>query len=106
MNVGKAIIEVRTLKKMTTKQLSKKSGILEIGMSNIESGLRQPTKTEVTKICKALDVPKTALVFYGLEDKDISKSKKEIFKQLSPSIKDMIDALIKDKAPKKKAKKA
>lgn len=96
MNLGVAIRKIRNDKNISQSELSIKSGISQTSISQIENGSKQPTKKTLGKICLALSVPESLLYFYGIEEVDIPKSKKDVYKVIYPVIEEMIKKLIID----------
>lgn len=56
MDFGDRLIELRKLKKMNRKELSRRSEISYIQVSNYEEGKSNPTITALRKLSKALEV--------------------------------------------------
>jgi transcriptional regulator with XRE-family HTH domain len=95
-NAGQAIEHFRDLKKMSVPVLAKKSGIKIADVNDICTGNKVPNKKQVTAICKALYVPKEVILFYSIDEKDVTPRKRILFKLLTPPLKDMIDSLSKE----------
>jgi transcriptional regulator with XRE-family HTH domain len=109
-NTANVIRSVMRTKKVTQTQLAKKLGLttteLRKEFSTMSKKENSPeTKRFINKIAKAIDVPTTVFVFKSIELKDVAPERKELFKQLSPSINDIMNILIKS-GPDKKRKKS
>jgi transcriptional regulator with XRE-family HTH domain len=74
--------------------LSKKTGISQTSLSKVESGAT-PTKKNLKKICKVLKVSPALDNVLGIDEADVPENKKEIFKLLFPSIKNLAFKIIK-----------
>lgn len=96
-NAGKAIEKFRKLKKMSAPVMARKTKIKIAIINEICSGKKLPTKKEIGLICKALDIPKSMLLLYSITEKDVPKRKREIYNELIPSIKGMMEGLLKTK---------
>jgi transcriptional regulator with XRE-family HTH domain len=94
MQIGKAIIKLRKEKKISQVQLAIKTKIPQKLLSEIERDKTQPSKNQITRICKGLKIPKTALAYFALELKDIPKKNRALHKSISPAIKKMIKSLL------------
>ena len=90
MNIGIIIREIRINKGLTQEDLSAKTGIAQTSLSQIESGRKRPNPSSMKKICKALDVSESILFLLATEEKDIPKSRKEMYNLLFPSVKDLM----------------
>lgn len=101
-NTAEVIRETMRMKKITVTQLTKKLKItpkqFREELSKMSpKGNSDDTKTFIKKICKVINVPPTFLMLKSLELKDIPKDKKELFKDLYPSIDKMVNIVIKSK---------
>lgn len=94
MNIGIAIKSVRNHLGISQEDLSMKTGISQTSISQIENGIKSPSKTTVSKICKTLQIPEAVLYIIGIENADIPASRKEIFDELFPQIKDLAVQII------------
>lgn len=94
MNIGAAIKKIRLEKEISQGDLSKTCEISQTSFSQIENGIKRPSTNTLNKICKALDVPETIIYLYALEESDIPKSKKAVFKVVFPAVEEMIKKLV------------
>lgn len=94
MNIGKAIKQVRIHYGLSQIELSSKTGISQTSISQIESGAKNPSRRSVKVICKALEIPEAILYVLGMENLDVPNSKKNIYEQLYPAMKDFAIQLI------------
>ncbi len=95
MNLGKTIISIRKKKGLTQKELAKQAGISINAMCSIENDLTHPKPEIIKRICKSLDVPTPILYFMSIDEKDVPKDKRGIYNALAPSLRGLIDELIK-----------
>ena len=89
MNIGFAIKTTRQYLDFSQEELSKKTGLSQTSISQIENGVKTPSRKTVEKICKALNVPEDILYILGIQGDDIAKSKKPMFEKLYPKIKEL-----------------
>lgn len=89
MNIGNAIKSVRTHYGISQEELSEKTGISQTSISQIENGIKQPSKRSILKICNAFEIPEAILYIIGIEDTDVPASRKKMFEKLYPDIKDI-----------------
>ncbi len=94
MHIGIAIKHIRSQRGLTQEELAHKSGLSRTSISQIETGDKHPQRKNLEKICKVLMVPESTIYLYGLEMVDVPDSKKELYKDLHPILRDMIDKLV------------
>jgi XRE family transcriptional regulator, regulator of sulfur utilization len=94
MNIGIAIKSVRTQLGFSQEELSLKTGLSQTSISQIETGAKSPSKKSISKICKTLEVPEAVLYIIGIDNSDIPASRKEMFKELYPQIKELAIQII------------
>lgn len=82
MNIGTAIKEMRTDRRLSQKKLAEMSGISQNALCNIEKGYSFPSKDTVKAICDAMDVPVSWLLFSSITEEDVPEEKREIFNAL------------------------
>ncbi len=111
-NAGQAIEKFRKLKGLSVILLAKKSEMNISTVNDICQGKLIPNKHEVKSLYKAMDVPKEMILLYTMEEQDVAENKRELFNQLIPSIKGLVEDVFKDektkdeKSKKEKAKKS
>jgi transcriptional regulator with XRE-family HTH domain len=91
MNIGKAIATIRKKKGLTQKQFSEICEISPTSLSQIELGNKRPHPNNLGKICSALEIPEAFLYFLSFEEQDIPDTKKDIFRQMGPVLKTLIE---------------
>src|SRR5689334_18706145 len=94
MNIGNAIKQVRTHYGLSQIDLSTKTGISQTSISQIESGAKNPSKRSIEAICKALEIPEAILYVLGMEDLDVPTSKKGVYNDLYPAMKEFAIQII------------
>lgn len=94
MNLGSTIKELRKKKRIPQEVLSQKCGITQAYLSLIENDKKEPNLSTLKEISKNLDTPLPLLFYLSLSEDDITDSKKSIFTQLNPSIKNLISSYI------------
>ncbi len=94
MKIGLAIKKIRAEKDISQKELSKRTKISATSLSQIEKGTKRPSAKNLTKICKALDVPESLIYFYGLEEKDIPAKNRKLYSVVFPALEEMVKKLI------------
>jgi transcriptional regulator with XRE-family HTH domain len=92
MNIGKAIKELRKSKDLSQEELANKAGMAQASLSKIENGKR-PGIITLNKISEALQVPESLIYAMGLERDDVPENKRELYEQLFPIIKNMIEKI-------------
>lgn len=88
MNIGHAIREVRTHFGYSQVDLSEATGISQTSISQIEGGIKNPSKRTIKAICEVFEIPEAILYVMGMQDTDVPTSRKSAYKQLYPAMKD------------------
>ena len=91
MNIGNAIKDLRQQKGLKQTDFAVKCGLSQSYLSSIEKGRKEPTLSILKQIADALSIPMPVLVFFSLDQEDISESKRDAFQMLEPSIKGLIN---------------
>lgn len=86
MDIGSAIKSIRTRKKITQKDLAAKCGISANALCSIEKNTSFPTKETINKICEALEIPVSYLLFFSITEEDVPEDKLCIFNALKEPI--------------------
>lgn len=87
MNLGFSIKDIRTRKKIKSKELADKCGISRTAMVNIEHGRSFPSYKTIQNICDAMGVTEGFLLFNCLTEDDVPEAKRESFKLLIDPLK-------------------
>jgi len=82
MDIGQAIRTLRTQQGITQAQLGMRCGLSDQAISNIETGKAFPPKGTIERICTALDIPTSYLVLTSLNEDDIPKEKRILYRTL------------------------
>jgi transcriptional regulator with XRE-family HTH domain len=82
MNIGEAIKEMRTDRRLSQKELAEMSGISQNTLCSIEKGYSFPSKETINAICSALEIPVSYLLFSSITEEDVPEEKREVFNAL------------------------
>lgn len=93
MDLGTAIKTLRKQRNFTQKDLAAKCEISAHALCNIEKGETFPSKSTISKLCKALAVPESYLLLFSLTEDEIPEDKRMLFRSLSEPLK---QALLRD----------
>ena len=88
---------VRTHLNMSQQTLSRKTGLSQTSISQIENGVKNPSERTVKRICKVLRIPDAVLYILGVDEDDIPAERKEMFERLFPQIKELAIQIIGNK---------
>jgi transcriptional regulator with XRE-family HTH domain len=94
MNIGGAIRILRVESGISQEGLSEKTGLSQTSISQIENGVKTPTKKSIEKICNALGITEAMLYIMAIEKSDVPKNKKDIYNELFPKIKGLINEMM------------
>lgn len=104
MNVGAAIQKIRKRLNLSQKELAEKSVISQTSLSQIESGIKKPSKRTILKLCKVLDIPEAVIYLLAMEATDIAENKRNMYALIQPSIVSLSLELVSSDAREQKAK--
>lgn len=90
MDIGTAIKTLRKEKKMSQKKLAEECSISVNALCQIENNSSFPQKNTIQKICNALKIPTSYLLFFSISEEDVPEEKRETFKTLNPIIKGLL----------------
>ena len=79
MHVGEAIKSLRKNQGLSQKDLAKKSGLSANALCSIEKNSSIPSKESLDKICKALAIPLSYLLFFSFFFDDVPAEKRIAF---------------------------
>ncbi|MBK6700357.1 MAG: helix-turn-helix transcriptional regulator [Saprospiraceae bacterium] len=96
MNLGKAIKQLRTELKLSQGDVCKKVGISQTSLSQIELGYKEPSKKNLEKICKTLNVPIALIYMLAIEGNDVPSHKLALYNQLFPTIRQLTLNILKN----------
>jgi len=82
MSIGKTIKELRKNKNIKQTDLALKCGLSVNALCQIELDNTFPHKKTINKICEALDINPYHLILSSINEKDVPKEKREVFKVL------------------------
>lgn len=97
MDIGTAIKTIRKQKKLGQKDLSDATGLSVNSISQIELNATFPQKKNIAKICEALDIPVSYLLFFSITEEDVPEDKRATFSYLNGAVKEvLLDSIEKD----------
>lgn len=79
MNTGDAIKNLRKKKGLSQKELAQKCGLSANALCSIEKSESFPSRESIDKICKALGIPVSYLMFFSVTDEDVPAEKRIAF---------------------------
>lgn len=91
METPKTIKSLLKIKQISQKELANRIGKSEVAVSQILNGKYSPHPKTMDEISEVLGVPVPVITFLSLEESDIPKAKREVFKLLKPSIINLLD---------------
>ena len=94
MKIGNTIKELRKKKNFNQAELGKLCGISQTSLSQIETDVTRPNRSNLGKICLALEVPEQLIYLLSLEKEDIPDDKKDLYLNLFPVVKNMMLSFI------------
>lgn len=98
MDLGNAITKLRKDGNITQEYLSKKCGITQAYLSQIENNKKEPNLSTLKDISLALAVPLAIIFFLSLEENDVPIGKQPIFNMLKPSMAGFIESVFQNEA--------
>lgn len=93
MNIGKAIKELRGDICLSQKDYASRIGVTQSYLSQIENGQKKPSMELIEVISEDLGKPLAILLWFSLDESDVSDEKVEVFKVIKPSIDQLIKLL-------------
>lgn len=83
MNIGRAIKLCRNQKNLSKTKLAELSGLSISYLTLLEQGKRDPNLSAIEKICQALQVPTTILMFLAADNDEKAEMSTELAEKLS-----------------------
>lgn len=96
MNIGSTIKEIRLEKKIKQGEFAEKCGLSQTYLSLIESNQKEPNISTLQAIANNLGIPIPILFFLSMDISDVPERKKEVYKIMEPSLKEMIKQIYLD----------
>lgn len=90
MDLGNAIKTIRKQKKITQKQLAELCEISTNALCSIETGLSFPSKATISRICAALNIPESYLLFFSISEDEIPEDKRAYFRYFYEPLKKLL----------------
>lgn len=94
MNIGQTIAMLRKEKELSQIEFAGAIGISQTSLSQIESGKKSPSKTNLKKICEKLNISELHLYLLSFDESDVPQHKRELFKQLEEPLKKLVQSLV------------
>jgi transcriptional regulator with XRE-family HTH domain len=94
MNIGRTIAVLRKDKDLNQIEFARAVGISQTSLSQIESGKKQPSKTNLKRICQELNISELHLYLLSFDESDVPIHKRELFKQLEEPLKKLVQSLV------------
>jgi transcriptional regulator with XRE-family HTH domain len=90
MNIGHVIKDFRKQKGIKQGEFAELCKVSQTYLSLIESNQKDPNLSLFKTIAEQLEIPLPILFFLSLDENDVPEQKRNIFKILEPSLKDLI----------------
>lgn len=90
MNIAIGLLKARKDKGLRQNEVSKRTGLSQTYLSQIETGGKIPSIEVIEKLCKEYDIPFPIMMWHSLTDKDVRKAKLDIYHKLKPTIDNLI----------------
>lgn len=94
MDIGYAIKLLRKKNMMNQMDFASKVGITQGYLSQIERGHKKPSIEMLEHMADDLNIPLPIMFWFGVEDSDISDTKREAYRMLKPSIDALIGSIV------------
>ncbi len=101
MNIGQAVKEIRQFKELSQKDLAEAIEISQTSLSQIESNLKKPSSATLEKISAVLSVPQPLIYLMAMDEEDVAKDRRKVYKALFPTVKAIIMQIAGDGGIKK-----
>ena len=95
MKIGESLKQIRNNRKKTQMEVCKGMKISQTYLSQVESGLKEPSSPMFRRMCRYYKVPYQLIVWQSVERKDIQKEKLPAYDLLKPSIDKLIGEILK-----------
>lgn len=82
MEIGNAIKQLRKARGINQKRLAELCDISANALCSIEKGVSFPSKDTIERICSALGVPVSYLLFFSISEADVPSEKLAAFNAL------------------------
>ena len=95
MKLGSTIQKIRKEKQLTQSEFSKKCGITQTYLSQIENDLKEPNLSTLKNIGEQLSLPLPILFFLALTEDDIQPDKRKGYDIIGPAVKSLVNEFFK-----------
>lgn len=72
--------------KQNQKVFAANIGISQTHLSQVENGLKKPSTKLLKQISEYVDVPLPIMLWFGINEEDIDKTKLEAYRMLKPTV--------------------
>ena len=86
MNLGLEIRKTRKAQKINQQELSRRTGLSQAYISQVENGHKKPSQDAIETICEALNTHAGILYWNSLTEQDVPENKRFAFKVIKPSV--------------------
>jgi len=90
MHIGSAIRLVRKKANLSQGILAEKCGMSGTALSQVEVGIKKPSKRTVLKICTALEIPEFVIYMLAIQETDIDMAKIREYRVVYPVIQNLL----------------
>jgi len=90
MQLGAAIRTIRKKTSLSQKELADLCEISQTALSQIEVGIKQPSRRTIHKICKELDISEFIIFMLAMETTDICASRRRAYTVVFPILQDLL----------------
>lgn len=90
MKIGQALLKSRKYKGLKQTDAALRAGITQTYLSLIESGKKIPTVDVIENISDVYGIPFQIMMWHSLTEKEVRKSKLDIYRKLKPTIDNLI----------------
>lgn len=82
LDIGSSIYHIRSVKNVSQRELSSKTGVSHSYISHIENGTRDPSLNVLERISEALDVPVHVLLMVAADPITIDPDNQDSFQKI------------------------
>jgi XRE family transcriptional regulator, regulator of sulfur utilization len=90
MDIGSVLKDLRLAKKVRQGVAADGIGISQTYLSQLEANKREATPETMRSIAKYYGVSIVYIAFFSLQENDIPKNKRSIFRELAPPVKNLL----------------
>lgn len=91
MNIGSALLKARKDNGLRQNVVAERTGLSQTYLSQIETGSKIPSIEVIEKLSKEYNMPFGIMMWNTLTEKDVRKSKLDIYRKLKPTVDNLIN---------------